>query len=140
MSDEIRKIPLYQLLAQKIGAYHRCVNRGAGQDHLAEWETRHREAIESLCSNYLPSGSGFDCGTKLDFDASTENKLVFMTEFHHMNDVGMYDGWSDHSVIVKPSLSNGFYMRITGRDRNGWKDYAYEAFDVALREPIAFDA
>jgi len=82
-----------------------------------------------------PSGSGIDDGTKLD-DTSTANKLVFNTGFHHMNENGYYDGWTDHQVIVTPSLAYGFDMRITGRDRNDIKDYLYEVYDCWLRSEI----
>lgn len=51
----------------------------------------------------------------------------------------MYDGWTDHTVIVTPSLRSGFDIRITGRDRNQTKEYLYEVFDSALREVIDFD-
>jgi len=45
---------------------------------------------------------------------------------------GMYSGWSQHKVIVTPSLICGFDIRVTGRDRNQVKDYIAETFHHAL--------
>jgi hypothetical protein len=101
-----------------------------------EWFNRWEETIERETAN-LPSGSGIDSGVKFDFDASTPEKLVFLFGVHHMNESGMYDGWTDHSLIVTPSLQFGFHIRITGRDRNQVKDYLYETFQYALNEEVS---
>jgi hypothetical protein len=95
------------------------------------WEDRHREYIEALCKEALPSGSGFDAGSTLLEDESDPNRLVFQTSYHHM-DEGTYCGWSEHRVIVTPSLAHGFDMKITGRNRRGIKDYIADAFQDAL--------
>ena len=84
----------------------------------------------------LPSGSGWDCGTKLDYEKSNPDKLVFYGSYHHMNENGMYDGWTEHTIIVTPSLAFGFDVKITGRDRNDIKDYLGEMFQHALSEPV----
>jgi hypothetical protein len=49
-----------------------------------------------------------------------------------MNENGYYMDWTEYRVIVKPSLAFGFTVRITGRDYNGFKEYAYELFNEAL--------
>lgn len=119
---------LYVRLARLVGAYKRCTSSGN------DWAEKHEATILKLVKEHLPSGSGFDSGTDLDLVASSDEKLVFHTHFHHMNDGGMYDGWTDHTVVIKPSLSFGFVMRITGRDRRQIKEYIAESFDIALRE------
>ena len=119
---------LYIRLAQLVGAYKRCISSGN------DWAEKHETTIKRLVKDHLPSGSGFDSGTDLDLAASTEDKLVFHTHFHHMNDGGSYDGWTDHTVTIRASLTSGFYMKISGRDRRQIKDYIAEAFDCALRE------
>jgi len=73
---------------------------------------------------------------EFDFDASTPEKLVFLFGFRHMNDVGYHDGWTDHQLIVTPSLQFGFHIRITGKDRNQTKDYLHETFQYALSEEV----
>lgn len=75
-----------------------------------------------------PSGSGFDSGTQFLSDESSDNKLVFETSFHHMDEHGGYCGWSDHRVIVKPSLLFEIELRITGKNKNGIKDHIYQVF------------
>jgi hypothetical protein len=116
---------VYQILARAIGARNRCEVTG-NTEWFGRWSARISELLESF-----PSGSGFDSGTKLD-DSSTPEKLVFTTAFHHMNDGGMYDGWTEHSVIVTPSLEMGYSMRVTGRDRNDIKQYIFECFGFEL--------
>ncbi len=120
--------PLFVELAQLVGAYQRCIKDSS----KAEWQAKHRERIESLVKDRMPSGSGFDCGTKLDFDKSSEEKLVFHTSYHHMTE-GVYDGWTEHTVTVKPSLAFGISLTIGGRNRNDIKDHIGELFDYSLR-------
>lgn len=115
----------YQILARAIGALARC-EAANNQEWIANWNARIDELMEPF-----PSGSGFDDGTMLD-DSSTAEKLVFTTSFHHMNDNGMYDGWTKHSVIVTPSLELGYSLRITGRNRNEIKDYISDVFNTVL--------
>lgn len=91
----------------------------------------HGDTIEELLSDF-PSGSGFDNGTKLDLDDSTGEKLVFTTSYHHMNDGGMYDGWTDHVVTVEPSLEMGYRLKIRGSNRNDIKEYIADIFHSCL--------
>ncbi len=74
-----------------------------------------------------PSGSGIDCGTKLAMEKCSSDRIVFATSFHHMNDVGMYSGWTDHYVTITPTF-DGIDVRIGGRDRNGIKDYLADVY------------
>jgi len=117
---------VYQHIAAALQAIENCKRSGN-----TEWEVRHGETITALIRRYLPHGGGFDNGVKLD-GASTPNRLVFDTAYHHMHDSGMYDGWSDHAVIVTPDLASGFDLRITGRDRNQIKEYIAECFHSGL--------
>lgn len=117
---------LYSELAMLVQAYKNCI-----ASHNEVWQDRHEERILSLVKEYLPSGSGFDCGTKLDIEASHGEKLVFTTSFHHMNEGGYYDGWTEHRIVCTPSFS-GVNLRISGRNRNEIKDYMHEVFYQAL--------
>ena len=127
MSD--RREKLYIALASHLTALANC--RARGLTYGDKWLDR----INTLVAN-MPSGSGIDCGTKIDFDRSNGNKLVFIASFHHMDQWGCYDGWTEHEIIVKPSLAFGFDIRITGRNRNDIKDYLHEVYDTALRDEI----
>lgn len=98
-----------------------------------EWSERHKDRILAIVKAHMPSGSGFDSGTSFDFDKSSPDKMVFNTYFHHMNDVGYYDGWTEHSVIVTPAF-HGFHLRVTGKNKNDIKDYIGDVFYNALSE------
>ena len=118
---------VYQRLAHLLNARENCRKSGN-----SEWRKIHGQRIDDIIQN-APSGSGIDSGTQLG-DESTDEKLVFVTAYHHMNEGGMYDGWTEHVIRVKPCLVFGFQMKIGGRDRNNIKDYLYEVFDQWLRE------
>ena len=91
-----------------------------------------RSTVDDFVKANFPSGSGFDAGTKLDWDRTTQTKLVFTTEFHHMNDGGYYDGWTEHVIYAKPHFLFDVDLRVTGRDRNQIKDYIGETFQLIL--------
>jgi hypothetical protein len=112
---------LYTEIAQILEALKNCQKSGN-----KAWEKTHREHLDDLCRR-LPHGAGFDCGTKLDIDASTSKKLVFITSFHHMNDNGFYSGWTEHKVIITPEFGR-YDIRVTGRDKNGIKEYIMDVF------------
>lgn len=80
----------------------------------------------------LPSGSGIDNGIHVDLHKSTNDKIVLTFAYHHLNDGGYYDGWTDHTCIVRPDLQSDIRLRITGRNRNGIKDYLYDTLQQAL--------
>lgn len=122
--------PLYRFLATKVQARLNCK---AKPDQYGHWLQRHEDDIVEAVKRYLPSGSGFDSGTQIDLDRSTGEKLVFTTSFHHMHESGMYDGWTEHTITVKPSLMYGFSFTVSGRDRNYIKDLIGQTFDHALR-------
>lgn len=94
----------------------------------AEWLEKHRARAEEIVRNTAPSGSGIDCGTTLDFERSDSKKLVFMCSFHHMDEHGSYDGWSNHEIVVKPSLAFGIDVAVKGQNRNDVKDYLHEVY------------
>lgn len=74
----------------------------------------------------LPHGSGIDSGVKFDWDRSTPEKLYFLLSFHHEYD--SYDRWTDHEIIITPSLQFGYRIKITGINRNDIKEYLYDTF------------
>lgn len=100
-----------------------------------EWYEKHTDRAEDLVEVYMPSGSGFDMGTKIDWQKSNADKIVFDTSFHHMNGNGYYDGWTEHQVVVTPSFQ-GLNLRVTGRDRNDIKDYIIAIFDTACEREV----
>lgn len=121
---------VYQELAQACGAYWRCVKSGN-----SEWQENWKDQIDSMLESF-PSGSGFDRGAKLDLESSNDDKLVFTTSFHHMNESGMYDGWTQHVITVVPSLGLGYWLKISGRDRNRIKEHIAEVFSFELDKEV----
>ena len=113
---------LYQKIASLLRSIESCRNTGN-----ATWEANHTATLEDLMEE-MPSGSGVDSGTKL-LDSSTPDCLIFQADFHHMDENGFYDGWTEHQIIVTPSLAYGFNVRITGRNRNDIKDYLADLFN-----------
>lgn len=122
---------LYQVIATTLLAREQCTNT-----NNTEWYAKHTRKL-AQASKLLPSGSGFDVGSTIALDESSPDKIVIDTRYHHMNDVGYYDGWSEHSVIVTPSLCFGFELRITGKDKNDIKDVIYEVFEHALNTHVS---
>lgn len=128
------KTTVVKEIASKVQARLNCIQSGN-----TEWKLKHEQHAEALCKGFLPSGSGVDTGTKLDFDKSTAEKLVFTFGYHHMNENGMYSGWTDHKAIVTASLVFGIEIKITGRNRNGIKEYLNDRFDSDLSREIKWD-
>lgn len=124
------ELKIYEHIASRAAARLNCAN------DRPEWFAKHEAAADALCKAHMPIGSGFNCGTSIDWGRTTGDKLVFVTEFHHMNEHGYYDGWTQHVVTVRPSLVYGFTLHISGRDRNGIKEYIYQVFADALRRKV----
>ena len=95
-----------------------------------------RESADEFVREFLPRGSGFDSGTSIDWDRSKPNRIVFYTEFHHMDDSG-YCGWTEHTVKVVPNFVYDFNMSIGGRDRNDIRDYIGDVFRECLDDRIS---
>ena len=115
---------IYQKIAQLVSSAQHCNE---------EWANKAVEELEELVLEYLPHGSGFDSGCEVDVDASKSNRVIIHTSFHHMSEYGFYTGWTEHDVIVTPSMTSGFDIRVTGRNtRDDIKSYIAETFDDCL--------
>jgi len=126
---------VYQAIASAVQARTSCAARNDhGRWH--EWVVKHQDHADQIVRDHLPSGSGFDSATKIDWDKTTADRLVFIAPFHHMDDSG-YVGWTDHNVTVRASLVHGFELRISGRNRNEIKDYIADTFHAALSADVA---
>ena len=131
---------LYREIASIVDARRRVLERfkATGIDD-GNWFDKHSQALEYIERNLLPSGSGIDSGTTIDLDASHGDKLVLKTSYHHMNDGGYYDGWTEHLIVVRPSLIHTIDIRIGGRDRNEIKDYIHGVFHSTLMIELTED-
>lgn len=125
---------VYQQIASSFSAMLNCE-----KTENVDWYERHKETIEELVKRFLPHGSGFDCGTQFDFTYSKPEKLIFITHFHHMDENGFYDGWSeDIKIFVTPSLVFGFNLKITGirRKNKDESEFFYDTFYNALNQEV----
>lgn len=120
---------LYRALASLCSRYHNCAG-SAMAEHCIE------EALR-LVKNHMPYGSGFDSGVELLYAGCDSHRLQFRTSFHHMDEHGSYDGWTEHIVTVFPTF-NGIDLRVVGEDRDGILDYIADAFHLALNTTIDY--
>jgi hypothetical protein len=119
-------------IAATVGALQRCEKDGN------DFAVKHRELLEYIERNLLPRGAGIDSGTTIAYSRCTDEKLVLLTSYHHMNDGGMYDGWTEHTVTVRAGF-NGLLITISGPNRNEIKDYLHETFHDCLSATDAYD-
>lgn len=130
---------VYEYIAQELGRYARvkaAEKTPGGHQFQVKSDDIDKELCEWVRKN-MPRGSGIDCGTELDMDRSNPNKLVFIVSYHHMDEHGGYDGWTEHKIIVVPDLAFQFNLGITGRNRNDIKDYLHSVYAAALNEEKA---
>jgi hypothetical protein len=98
----------------------------------AEWAQRHTDTIKRIAKDLLPSGSGVDCGTTVDLECSIGDRIVLHTSYHHMDDDGGYDGWTEHIITIRPSFLGNLTLSISGKNRNDIKEYLHDLYDTAL--------
>lgn len=132
----MKATPLYVALASLCQRYH---NLHRQPELRREMEEHCLEEAHRLVREYMPSGSGFDAGTELVIDVCDASTLVFKTAFHHMDEHGGYDGWTEHKVKVTAEFG-GFDIYVGGRDRNQIKDYIAETFHYALSQEVGYRA
>ena len=95
-----------------------------------------RDFLDHIEKDLLPSGSGIDSGTTIDRERSGLDRVVFHTSFHHMNEHGYYDGWTFHRVTFETLFGIRWDITVSGRDRNGIKDYLAEVFASCLDSEV----
>lgn len=126
--------------AQAIG---RLVSRIKGGLHIQDPERR-QEYLDQTQSELermmkeLPSGGGFNDGTRIDMDKSSITKLVFLTAYHHMSEAGYYTRWTHHNVKVFPTFF-GIDLTVSGPDHDGIKAYISEEFFNSLCEEVTIN-
>lgn len=131
--EHLYRRPLVQMLASLITAMENSSKSGNN-----EWHVRYSQRLSYLENNLLPSGSGLDSGTQILIEKCKPNMLVFQTSFHHMNETGYYDGWTDHIVRVTAAF-DGFDVSVSGRNRNFVKDHIADVFRHTLQQLVELD-
>lgn len=120
---------VFQLIATAAASMKRCQNTGN-----KVWADRWAARLTHIERELLPSGSGIDSGTKINWSATGGAEIALNCSFHHMDEHGTYDGWTDHTVRVRPCFEHpGFTIHdITGVNRNEIKEYLADVFIEAL--------
>lgn len=119
-----------QLISQLLAQIENC-ELSNNLEHKAIANARLRD-IET---NHLPSGSGIDNGTTICRESSTPDKVVLFTSYHHMNEGGYYDGWTQHKITVTPAFDR-FHIKVGGKNRNDIKDHLWDTFFFSLDAEI----
>jgi hypothetical protein len=116
-------------MARTAIAWNNCI-----KSNNEYWSQKHNDTMMKLLDE-LPHGSGIDGSWWIELEDCNEERLVFGCWYHHMNENGMYDGGTDFVVTVRPSLSFGFNIKITGKFPKRYRetrDYLVEIIDAAL--------
>lgn len=114
---------LIQAIVTTQTAIENC-QRSGNTDWYGKWA-----AYKAQLADLLPSGSGIDAGTRIL--EVTPERVRFAADFHHMDENGMYDGWTEHVVTVRPAF-DGFSVSVSGRNRNDIKGYLADVFHACL--------
>lgn len=122
--------PIYVELAARISAMANCLKEG--NEH---WYGNHGLVIDEIMKTG-PTGSGVDTGLQLMYDKSKTDHLVIAFGYHHMSETGFYEGWTDHELVITPSLHLDYLLRITGQDRNNIKEYLNDIFSAWLSATV----
>lgn len=125
---------LYEQMARTMVAWKNCI-----QANNIEWKNNHAQTMVTLM-DLLPHGSGIDSSWNTDVEKCGDDRLEFYCAFHHMNEGGYYDGWTEFTVIVKPSLMFGCHVKITGpfpRKYSDTRDYLHEIIEYALTRELS---
>lgn len=120
-------VPVYRRIALMVQSRQNCLTLGN-----TEWFEKWSHQLTTLATT-LPAGSGIDHGTQIDLDKSNRDKLVLTMDFHHMDEYGGYDGWTSHTITVRPSFQ-GIDLTISGANRNNIKEYLHDVYYFALME------
>lgn len=140
------KTKLYREFASRVVAIHNC-NVAAQRETTAEmynyrigWRERHSEVVLKLME-LLPHGSGLNDRWYIDVPRSNQNRLIFSSSFHAMDERhGGYD-WIDFRVVVTASLLSEIDLIIVGNfgRYQDIKEYLYQILTPAFLENLTVE-
>lgn len=129
--------PLYRQIASTLQAMRNCRDSGN-----TEWYDKHRERLEDMARDHLPSGAGIDGGCRLSLDeqGSSPNRVTILFDYHHMNDMGTYTHWSGYYLHIETSLVYELCLDLASQGDEPLDehlaDYLCEVFDHVLRQVV----
>lgn len=122
-----------QTLIQAIMVTHDALERCQSTGN-AEWAARHKASLTQLCA-LLPSGSGVDDGTTTV--ELTAGSATFACGFHHMDEHGRYDGWTQHTITVRPDWC-GPLVAVVGENRDDINEHLHSIYEDSLTTPVEY--
>lgn len=97
----------------------------------------------------LPSGSGIDCGSRIDRESYSETEFSIDADYHYMDDNGFYAGWFTFRITVTANLAWNYNVEceITSNDTDeDWEyiedlynQYLVEVYINALNEKVELE-
>ena len=116
-------------IACAVNSMARCNSNGNA--YADKWES----LLAHIEKDILPRGSGFDCGCRIERSPRNPAYVQIAFSFHHMDESGRYDGWTEHTATFKPDFETGFSLHLSGKDHNSAKEY----FSDILSELLSRD-
>lgn len=142
MPDDVkpRTMPLYRAMAHRLAQIANLQEAARPLDDPFLVEAK--QALKDLIDE-LPHGSGIDC----DWHVTGERpggehgckKLILRNSYHHMDECGGYDGWTDFKVTVTGDLLSDIDVLVQGRFPAKYadtRDYLCEILTHALKEEV----
>lgn len=123
--------------------------RNRNHPWIEKWEAE----LEQL-ENMLPHGSGLDGVVEIDRSATSSDKITIVFDYHHMDEFGGYQGWSEWRLVVSADLLGLTYdlecvedceyrtsdgdeeWTYTASEDDSLMDYFVETFDIALQREV----
>ena len=106
-------------------------------DDVDQRDPKNADIINNQClrqewiDKNLPSGSGINSGSKVDWDKSKVDKIIITSSYHVMDENGYYCDMVYFKVIITPSLVTDFDIKIkfdTPRDKRVSEKHALECY------------
>lgn len=132
---------LAESIATAVTARSNCYRSG---NH--EWFRRHTETLETLAER-LPSGSGIDSGTKINYAGCSDSCISLLVSYHNMDESGGYCDWTSFELTAVAtfagvSIYSVRYMGVSSRTEDEIErdkqtaDYLADVYQFALTEEI----
>lgn len=122
---------VYQAIAKCAIEYQRALLNQDVPKQLAALETvRHLE-------KHLPHGSGFNNGTLIEIEKCNAMRLVIVTNFHKMDENGLYGGWNKYTIKLYPSFLQDYTYLIQGRENQGLRSFVADEILDSLEQEVA---
>lgn len=108
--------------------------------HNPEWQPIWCRVLHKLAAEYLPHGSGFDSGCRIDDSRTDGARITITADYHSMDEFGAYDGWYSYTATARASFV-GLVVTVRGPDRGiGLRDHVADCLAHALESEVPDEA